>query len=247
MAKANNTSPVADPKPVLTELHRADDIDAETFTYAIEGDSPLAKLDVINRFHADIQAAEIGNHSTVANAAALQASVLRRKDAAVLAIAELLCTVPEALVKARMHKEYGGTINNQGKESPTTPNDGGLLKAAIAYRGAMTFCNGGTIPASWAHGKGTRAEIAELLDESDKAELALEIESKSKVGVSDVISRFFRELTPKAAPTWRNIEKLEEMATILYANAEYVADNPELVAAYEKLAAAARDCVANAR
>ena len=81
-----------------------------------------------------------------------------------------------------------------------------------------------------------------MLDASEKLDLAARVSEMSKIGVSDVVTRFFGEYRAKAAPLWANIEKLENLAVDIQLNADYLTDaeNSALRAAYETVIAAYR-------
>lgn len=215
-------------------------MESETFHYDIPSGDVLDKLAILRTIKADIAAENAENAGTMQEAQARKARLERRFDAAVLAVSELLSSVPAKLVQARLHMEYGGKVDSNGKASKTIPAGDGeaFLKAGKAYRDVSLYVETGKIPESWTRGAGTRAEIAELLDESDRQELWLEVTGKSKIAVSDTVTRFFRDLTPKARPLWMNPEKLNDMAETLYLNEEYIRDDKELRLAYETLFAA---------
>lgn len=224
-----------------TELDPVEVIATATTVYNVPEGDALSRLTVINTIRQDIEATEADDYATAEEAKARSARLVSKKDAAVMAVAELLTSLPSRVVQAKLHAVYGGKLS-QGKPSKTIPAGDGdaFLKAAKAYNAAITFIETGAVPESWSQGKSLRGEIAAMLDDSDKAALRDEIENKSKIAVSDTITRFFRDLTPKAAPLHLNAEKLNELAENILVNAEYISQSPELRIAYATIVEAFR-------
>jgi len=222
----------------------AEALAAERFEYIVPEGDTLARLTILQTIHDDIALALNGASQTVMEAKALEAQTLRRKDAGVLAVAELLETIPSRVVQASLHRVYGGKLVS-GKTSKTIPDGDGetFLKAAKAYRDVVAYATDGIIPESWTRGAGTRGAIAELLPQADRVELLNEVNGRSKVNVSDTVTRFFRDLAPTASPVWANPDKLNEIAENILVNAEYIAENAEIVRAYRTLIAAFNSAV----
>lgn len=235
---------VNQPQPAIEanaapEFHAPTAIMAGAAPYEIPQGTALEKLAVIATIHADIANAETNGAGTMAEAAAHNAVIASKRDYGVLAVAELLNSVPVRVVQAALHKEYGGKIVS-GKTSRTIPDGDGeaFLKAAKAYQDVVNYCDKGIIPESWSRGTSQRAEIAALLEPTDRAALAVAVSEGAKIRVSDTVTRFFRDFTPKPAPVWANPDKLQEIAENILVNAEYVREYPELRTAYLSLIAA---------
>lgn len=242
---ANNThNQSTQPEQTFDAIEAAETAE---ISFEVPEGSTLEKLAVLAEIQSAIDVAEMAGADTMQDARAVSIRTLRIRDAGVLAVANLLETIPDKVVQAKLHNLYGGTVDSNGKVSKTTPaGDGGkLLKAAKAYRDAMNYCEHGTIPASWEQGAGKRGAIAELLSANERAELATLIEQASKINVSDTVSKFFRGFAGPAIPAWMNQDKLREMAEQLLVNAEYMADDNEerheLRQAYRVLIAAFND------
>ena len=232
----NQPLPAMEPTP---EFHVPAAIAAKATAYEIPEGTALEKLAVIAAIRRDIEAAENAGFDSRQEATAHDALVATKRDYGVLAVAELLASVPARVVQAALHKEYGGK-SVAGKVSKTIPDGDGeaFLKAAKAYRDVCDYCDKGIIPESWSRGTSQRGEIAALLEPVDRAALAVAVSEGAKIRVSDTVTRFFRDFTPKAAPTWANPDKLQEIAENILVNADYVREYPELRAAYLSVLAA---------
>jgi hypothetical protein len=220
--------------PEMDELYAAEQ---EAVEYAIPEGDTLERLNVVRTIQSDIEAFEASHTDAVKSKTAFDTRLLKRKDAGVLAIASLLETIPARVVQAKLHQVYGGKLDAKGKASKTTPAGDGdaFLKAAKAYRDASLYIEKGIIPEAWSRGSGQRAAIAEMLDSNDKALLKADIEAKSKIAVSDTITRFFKDYTPRQAPLFMNAEKLQALAEEILVNAEYISGEESLVSEYAAL------------
>ena len=241
----NQTMPVA----VAVDM-----LEREETAFEITGDTSLERLSVIGTIKATLDTVKGEGEGNATLAKAHAERQMRWLDAGVLAVAALLSELPLVVVQAKLHQVYGGKPTAKSV-SKTIPNGDGekLLKAAKAYNEVIAFVEEGTVPEAWKReSKSTgiaRADIADMLDSDMRSELLTEVQAKSKINVSDTVSRYFKELTPRAAPLWMNATKIDELTDTLLVNAEYLASEEaeHIRASYARLSRVFAEIAGNAK
>lgn len=245
-----NAETVNQTLPVAIEAER---LEQEEAAFEITGETSLERLSVIANIKATLDTVSNEGHGSSELAKAHAERQMRWLDAGVLAVSALLTELPLVVVQAKLHQVYGGKPTAKSV-SKTIPNGDGekLLKAAKAYNEVLAFVAEGTVPEAWKReSKSTgiaRADIADMLDSDMRSELLAEVQAKSKINVSDTVSRYFKELTPRAAPLWMNATKIDELTDTLLVNAEYLAsEEAEYIrAAYTRLSRVFAEIAGNA-
>lgn len=245
-----NAETVNQTLPVAIEAER---LEQEESAFEITGETSLERLSVIANIKATLDTISNDGHGSNELAKAHSERQMRWLDAGVLAVAALLTELPLVVVQAKLHQVYGGKPTAKSV-SKTIPNGDGekLLKAAKAYNEVLAFVAEGTVPEAWKReSKSTgiaRADIADMLDADMRSELLDEVQAKSKINVSDTVSRYFKELTPRAAPLWMNATKIDELTDTLLVNADYLAsEEAEYIrAAYTRLSRVFAEIAGNA-